>query len=100
MYIALEQAKRHLNIDLGYTDDDPYIYDLIMVAESQFSKDICEDLKNLEVETGVLAFSAMQAILLLIGNYYNNREPVAFANSIEVPLSYKHLVGLFRNYEQ
>jgi len=29
MYIALNQAKKHLNIDDSFTDDDSYIIQLI-----------------------------------------------------------------------
>ena len=33
MYLTVEDAKRHLNIDATFTDDDGYISDLIDVAE-------------------------------------------------------------------
>lgn len=29
MYVTLEQAKKHLNIDNSFTDDDNYILQLI-----------------------------------------------------------------------
>ena len=98
-YITLEIAKRHCNVDSSYTEDDAYIESLIEVAEAVVSKDICEAFSDIEVE-GVLPAPLLHAGLLLVGNYYANREPVAFANCIEVPLSYKHLISLYRNYSK
>lgn len=97
-YITLELAKRHLIVDESYTDDDVYIEQLIDAAEAVVAKDICEDLEKLEDGQGKIPAPLSQCILLMVGNFYNNREPVAFAQSSEVPLSYKYLVGLYRNY--
>ena len=33
MYITIDEAKKHLNVDDSYKDDDTYIGDLIKVAE-------------------------------------------------------------------
>ncbi|WP_321331893.1 head-tail connector protein [uncultured Bacteroides sp.] len=97
VYITLAQAKEHCNIEAEYTDDDSYINSLIEVAEAVVAKDICENLEDL-TGGGELPSPLHHAMLLLVGNYYANREPVAFANSAEVPLSYKHLISLYRNY--
>ena len=67
MYITLEQAKKHCNVDSSFTDDDTYITSLIDVAETVVSKDICENLSDLEVE-GVIPTPLLRAGLLLIGN--------------------------------
>lgn len=97
-YVTLELVKRHLIIDESYTDDDAYIEQLIDAAEAVVSKDICDDLKKLEDVQGRIPAPLCQCILLMVGNLYNNRESIAFAQAYEVPLSYKHLVGLYRNY--
>jgi len=99
MYITLDKAKEHCRVDSSFTEDDSYITSLIEVAEVVVSKDICEDLADLEID-GVIPAPLSQAALLLVGNYYSNREPVAFANSSEVPFSYKHLIQLYRNYSK
>lgn len=100
-YIELQQAKHHLNVEQEFTEDDEYIENLIEVAEAVVSKDICEDLKTLEEEnTGKIPAPLRQCILLMVGQFYANREPVAFAQSSKVPLSYEHLVSLYRNYEK
>lgn len=97
-YVTLELVKRHLVIDESYTDDDAYIEQLIDAAEAVVSKDVCDNLKNLEDEQGKIPAPLCQCVLLMVGNLYNNRESIAFAQAYEVPLSYKHLVGLYRNY--
>lgn len=35
---------------------------------------------------------------LFVGNMYANRESIAFAQSYELPLSYKYLINLYKNY--
>jgi hypothetical protein len=99
MYITLEQAKQHLNIDQSYSIDDEYITQLIGVAEDVVSKHIDDKLIDIEIEAGVLPASIVHAMLLLIGNFYANREPVAFASSNEIPLNYQYLLSLYKHYK-
>lgn len=98
--VTLEQVKPHLNIDPSYTGDDKYIADLIEVSEVVVSKEIGIELSTLEDEGGNLPAPLRQAILLMVGNFYANREPVAFASSSEIPLSYKYLVQFYRDYSK
>lgn len=98
-YINLQQAKRHLNVEESFIEDDEYIGELIEAAETVVEKDICDDLRTLSEENaGKLPAPLRQCILLMVGQFYANREPVAFAQSAEVPLSYRHLISLYRNY--
>lgn len=97
-YVDLSLAKKHLNVEEVYTDDDDYINSLVEAAEAVVEKDICEKLEALEDEGGNIPAPLRQCILLMVGQFYANREPVAFAQSSEVPLSYKYLVQLYRNY--
>lgn len=98
-YVDLQLAKRHLNVEQEFTDDDEYISGLIEAAEVVVSKDICVELDTLVEEGGKdIPASLRQCILLMVGQFYANREPVAFAQTSEVPLSYSHLVALYRNY--
>lgn len=98
-YVDLQLAKRHLNVEESFMEDDEYIGGLIEAAETVVEKDICEDLSTLVEENGgKLPAPLRQCILLMVGQFYANREPVAFAQSAEVPLSYSHLVSLYRNY--
>lgn len=38
MYVTLETAKKHLNLDNSFTDDDSYISLLINASEDAVSK--------------------------------------------------------------
>lgn len=99
MLVSLAILKKHLNIESDFTADDEYITGLEGVAEQVLSQDLCEDLEDMSTCDGVPK-PLLQAIKLLVGQYYANREPVAFAASSEVPLTYRHLVSLYRNYEK
>ena len=98
MYIYLEDAKKHLNVDKDFQDDDMYIASLIEVAEKVVERDIDTRLGDLEDEDGDIPSPLKQAMLLLIGNFYANRESVAYANMVNVPYSYQYLIDLYKNY--
>lgn len=98
--ITLAEAKKHLNIEADFEDDDQYISSLIEVAEEVVSQDICVPLAELEGETGKIPAPLRQAMLLLIGNYYNSRESVAFGVLVQDTKAYKHLIGLYRDYSR
>jgi len=98
MYIQLYQVKKHLNIDEDFRDDDEYLMSLVEVAEKVVERNIDTKLRQLEDGDGFIPSPLIQAMLLLIGNFYANRESVAFANSVNVPYSYQYLIDLYRNY--
>lgn len=98
MYIELYQVKKHLNIDDDFRDDDEYLMSLVEVAEKVVEKNIDTPLTRLEDGEGYLPAPLIQAMLLLVGNFYANRESVAFANATNVPYSYQYLIDLYRNY--
>lgn len=98
MYIQLYQVKKHLNIDESFRDDDEYLMSLVEVAEKVVERNIDTSLELLEDGDGEIPSPLIQAMLLLIGNFYANRESVAFANVVNVPLSYQYLIDLYRNY--
>jgi len=97
MYIPLDKIKKHLNIDNDFKDDDEYLADLEEVACVAVQKHIDRNLNELD-RGGNLPAPITQAILLMIGTFYNSRESVAYASAQEVPLSYNYLLDLFKNY--
>lgn len=99
MYITLEEAKKHLNIDTDFTDDDNYILQLIQVAEIVVEKHIDCELTAQMNETGKLSYPLIQAMLLLIGNMYANRENVTVTNMTELPLAYNYILDLYKDYQ-
>ena len=99
MYLDLSQVKKHILVDETFTDDDNYIQSLMDVAEASVSKHIDCSLACIEQEDGTLPPPVIHAMLLMVGNLYANREPVAVGVSVaELPLSYNYIVNLYRNY--
>ena len=97
MYINKTLVKKHLQIDEDFNDDEEYILLLIQVAEDAISHHLNIPLKNL-LKDGVLPASIIQAILLLIGNFYANREPVAYGTVVKIPYTVDYLLNLYKHY--
>ena len=98
MYLSLNQIKHHLIVDENFRDDDPYIIQLYKVAEEVVSKHIDTDLSELVDDSGDLPAGITHAILLLIGNFYANRDSVTNLNINKIPFSYDYLLSLYQNY--
>lgn len=99
MYVTLEQAKRHLMIDDTYIGDDESIMGMIEAAEAIVYKTLCVPLEHF-LSDGILSGDVLYTVLLMIANLYNNREPVAFAKSDKVHLSYDYLASLNKDYSK
>ena len=98
MYITLCEAKKHLLIDSSFKDDDEYILALIDAAEEAVSINLCVPLDSI-AEGGEIPPSVKAAILLLVGNFYANREPVVTGTiTTTIPYSYDYLISLNKNY--
>lgn len=97
MFVTLGIAKKHLNIDDSFHDDDAYIVSLIKVAEDAVAKNSNMALNEM-MEDGELPPSIIHSILLLVGNLYNNREATTYSNIREVPYAYKYLINLNRKF--
>jgi hypothetical protein len=106
MYITLQQAKKHLNLDDLFIDDDDYIASLISVAEAAVELHINQPLTGLTTNfnvggetVNVLPAPICQAALLMIGNLYANREMVSFSmKTLEIPFNYRYLLDFYKNY--
>ena len=97
MYLSINDLKRHLIIDNN--DDDLYIADFITVVEDAVRRDLnLYSLKDIEDCNGMLPACVTQAMLLLIGTLYANRESVTYGTPHTVPHSYEYLIALARNY--
>lgn len=97
MYITLQEAKKHLQIDADFTDDDNYIISLIQVAEDSVAQHLDIALKEL-LSDGELPSAVKHSILLMVGNLYANREPVAYTSVVKVPYTLDYLLGLYKRY--
>lgn len=99
-YATLDMAKRHLNIEDAFTDDDQYIESLIEVAEEKVAAELCmkvEDMATIN-RGGSLPAPLLQAILLTIGAYYTNREDITTVQTKPLEYGVKYLTQLYRNF--
>jgi len=101
MYIDLELAKKHLNVESEFTDDDSYIEMLIEVSEESIAKNLCVTREGLATIDGGTEIPAplKQAILLTIGGYYANREEMTAVQMRPLEQGVKHLISLYRKYQ-
>ena len=99
-YATLEMAKRHLNIEDAFTDDDHYIEALIDVAEEKVAAELCMDVDGMASinKNGSLPAPLIQAILLTIGAYYTNREDITTVQTRPLEYGVKYLTQLYRNF--
>lgn len=95
-YLELSQIKKHLNIDQDFTDDDEYLESLGDVAEQIVERHIENKLDNF-CDSNIPA-PILHACLLMVGNFYNNRESISNTNNYEIPQSYKYLLATYKNY--
>lgn len=98
--ITLELAKQHLNLEPDYVDDDKYIETLIEVAEQAVEVHVNEKLEDIADKEGQIPKPLLQAILLMVGNLYQNREMVAPMKVTALPYNYEYLINLYKNYNR
>lgn len=98
MFIPLSDAKHHLNIDSSFKLDDEYIIMLIQAAESAVAKHTNRNLKDCVNSNGEFEPTLRQAILLLVGNWYSNRESEVFSTPKSLDHAYEFLISLNKNY--
>lgn len=98
MYIPLDLAKKHLNIEESFKDDDEYILGLINVAEEAVRVHVNDELDTIAKNNGgCIPTPLFQAMLLMVGNLYQNREIVG-SKTTALPWGYQYLIDLYRNY--
>lgn len=98
-HLTLKLIKEHLNLDNDFTLDDAYLSNLGDVVETVVERHIDDSFVYLaNANHGKLPTPLIQAMLLLLGTYYANREHIAFNANYEVGNSYTFLIDLYRNY--
>lgn len=102
LYATLDMAKRHLNIEDAFTDDDLYIDSLISVAEEKVAAELCVSVGDLATINGGETIPAplLQAVLLTIGAYYTNREDITAVQTRPLDQGVKHLTQLYRDFSK
>lgn len=98
-YLTLDDIKKHLNLDDWFTDDDSYLEGLAEAAKVAVEQHLGYSFEELEYDYGLVPKSVIHAMLLMIGNWYNNREALSTLTLKEVPLAYQYLLQQFKNYD-
>ena len=98
-FLTLAQMKTQCRIDADITDDDDYLNQLGEVAEAAVENDLnrrlyASDDEIPETDTTGIAVTVrhQQAMLLMVGQFYENREVTSELTIKEVPLAYNHLI--------
>lgn len=99
MELTLDRVKQHLNIEPDYTVDDEYIKGLMAVAESAVKVHCNEEDGVIADAEGGWVAPICQAMLLMIGQMYQNRE-ISGSKTDALPFSYQYLIDLYRNYNR
>lgn len=98
-YLLLDDIKKHCNIDEWFHDDDAYIASIGEAVERIVELNIDDSLDDVAEEYGgELPQALKQAMLLLCGTYYANRESVAYGTPHSVPDAYSYIIALFQRY--
>lgn len=97
-YLDLNRTKEHLRVDSWFTDDDNYISGLMDAAELAVARKIDNPLVYLEDENGDIPQPLIQAMMLLVGTWYNFRESVNTASTTPVEHAFDLLCDLYHNY--
>lgn len=96
MYISVEEAKKHLNINPSFKADDEYIAMIIEAAEQAVLRTCNLNIDELE-GNGTIPSPVIFATLLLIGDMYSNRQTNAFTTVNKIP-TFKFLLANFIKY--
>lgn len=90
--VSLELFKQHVRAD-DFADDDAYLSHLLEVAEEWVVRETNRSVDELhDANGGEFPRSLLQAIMMVAGHWYNQREGVSGVQMHEVPYSLKALV--------
>ncbi len=94
--VDLALLKMHVRAD-DFSDDDQYLQHLLDAAEQY----VCEATNRTNEELaelggGELPVTLQQAVLLIAGHWYNQREAVSGVQMAEVPYTLQALIKPYR----
>ena len=94
MMLSLEAVKKHVRSD-DFAEDDEYLQTLTEAAEEHIANVTnrsINELTGMSSDGVSLPKPIQQAILLLVGHWYNQREAVAGTQMTEAPHTLQALV--------
>ena len=94
--VSIALLKQHVHAD-DFTADDEYLTQLLNTAEEYVVNATNRSSAELmQIGGDKLPYSLQQAILLLAGHWYNQREAVAGLQMHEVPYTLQALIKPYR----
>jgi hypothetical protein len=95
MNITISQLKRQLNIEPEFTGDDIILQQMLDVAVLSVQTYL-----GINALTGytdsTIPITIHQAVIMLAGHFYINRNIIAFAQGTEIPYSFKWLLDPYK----
>ena len=100
MYVTLAEIKAHLVIEHDLDDVQLMGYEAAAerAAAGALNCDLSEYVETEGEFAGQLKADVKMILLQIIGNWYENREPVAYSAVNEVPKTLQWLIDLNRKY--
>lgn len=93
--VDIALLKQHVRAD-DFSDDDVYLTHLLDAAEAYVCDATHRTLAELVQEDGTLPPTLQQAVLLIAGHWYNQREAVSGVQMAEVPYTLQALIKPYR----
>ena len=96
--VDLALLKKHVRAD-DFSDDDEYLAQLLNAAEQHVCKATNrpkDELLAMGEDSKSLPYELQQAVLLIAGHWYNQREAVSGVQMAEVPYTLQALIKPYR----
>lgn len=93
--VDIALLKQHVRAD-DFSDDDMYLTHLLDAAEAYVCDATHRTSAELVQEDGTLPATLQQAVLLIAGHWYNQREAVSGVQMAEVPYTLQALIKPYR----
>lgn len=94
--VDLALLKKHVRAD-DFSDDDEYLTHLLTAAEQHVCRATNRSTEELlQMGDGFFPAELQQAVLLIAGHWYNQREAVSGVQMAEVPYTLQALIKPYR----
>lgn len=94
--VDLALLKKHVRAD-DFSDDDEYLTHLLTAAEQHVCRATNRSAEELlQMGDGIFPAELQQAVLLIAGHWYNQREAVSGVQMAEVPYTLQALIKPYR----
>lgn len=94
--VDLALLKKHVRAD-DFSDDDEYLTHLLTAAEQHVCRATNRSTEELlQMGDGIFPAELQQAVLLIAGHWYNQREAVSGVQMAEVPYTLQALIKPYR----